>query len=109
MFQDPLIVALMCAAVSALAGLSRAMRIKPLVNWREASSLTLYAGVFGFCYGMVSAEWMKSNPYLLIGTSGLVGLGGAGLIEFVLAWLKGRASIVIRLKDEGESEDESDN
>ncbi len=90
-----------CLTVSSLAGLAALLRSKQALTWRNVIATCLYSGMFGLIYGLIWFEWFdgeNQNFFFLIGTSGLVGLGGASLLDFVVDGLLNGFNITISTK-----------
>ena len=97
----PLQVLLGCLTVSSLAGLAALLRSKQALTWRSVIATCLYSGMFGLIYGLIWFEWFNGqaqNFFFLIGSSGLVGLGGASLLDFVVDGLLNGFNITISTK-----------
>jgi len=86
----PLQVLAACFTISSMAGLAALLRSGRDLNWRAVLTAILYSGTFGLIYGLVWFNYfdgVDQNFFFLIGTSGLVGLGGVSLIDFVVQGL----------------------
>jgi len=86
--MTPIQVILGCFTVSSFAGLAALLRSKQDLNWRIVVATCLYSGVFGLIYGLIWFNWFAGddqNYFFLIGSSGLIGLGGASLLDFVVS------------------------
>ena len=97
----PIQVLLSCLTVSSFAGLAALLRSQQELNWRNVTATCLYSGVFGLIYGLIWFNYFGGagqNYYFLIGSSGLIGLGGASLIDFVLNGLLHGFNITITPK-----------
>lgn len=83
----PLQVLLACFTISSMSGLAALLRSGRELNWRGIFSAILYSGTFGLIYGLIWFNYFDGadqNYFFLIGSSGLVGLGGVSLIDFVV-------------------------
>ena len=105
--MDPLYLALSCAAISSFAGIAAAMRSGKATTARDYIAAVIYSAAFGVSWGCLLAEKFADSPYLLIGTSGFVGLGGATLIDFVVQWIGGRLQIKVEVKTDEQDENGS--
>ncbi len=96
-----------CLTVSSLAGLAALLRSKQALTWRNVVATCLYSGMFGLIYGLIWFEWFDGehqNFFFLIGSSGLVGLGGASLLDFVVDGLLNGFNITISTKKKDEKQ-----
>ena len=88
------------AAISSLAGLANYLRSDRPLTLRHVLSAMLYSGVLGFG---VAACWMHffggNNVLFMIGVSGLAGLGGANLLDFVFLALHKGLRIEVKLSE----------
>lgn len=82
----PFNVFLACFSVSSLAALSALLRSGKPLTWRNVISTMLYSGMFGLVIGLLWYNYFDgaNNVFFLIGVSGLAGLGGNSLIEFIV-------------------------
>lgn len=97
--MDALKLAGLCGIISSFAGLAAAMKSGKAVRARDYVAAVLYSTVFGISWSLLLYEKFKGSPYLLIGTCGFVGLGGASLTDFVVSWIKGKLSVKIQISD----------
>ncbi len=99
----PVEVILACLVLSSVGGLAALLRSGAQLTWRAILSAMLYSGMFGVVYGLISFNYFggnEQNYFFLIGSSGLVGLGGTTLIDFVIQVVaKGGVNIVIKTKN----------
>lgn len=103
----PLQVLLACFTLSSLGGLAALMRSGAVLTWRSVLSALLYSGVFGLVYSLVWYNYFdgeRQNFFFLIGSSGLVGLGGTTLLDFAVQ-VMARGGVKIVLKPDGDDDD----
>lgn len=94
---------LSCFSISSLGGLAALLRSGKKITVRAILSSMLYSGLVGLVIGLVWYRFLSGdeNIYFLIGVSGLAGLGGATVLDFVVQVItKGGLNITIRPKDE---------
>lgn len=87
-----------CFTISSLGGLAALLRSGKPLNWRTVATALLYSGIVGLVIGLVWYQYFsgQDNIYFLIGVSGLAGLGGTTLLDFVLQVIsKGGVNIFI--------------
>ena len=108
---SPFQVILACLALSSVGGLAALLRSGAHLCWRSIFAAMLYSGVFGVVYGLIWFNYFDGgdqNYFFLIGSSGLIGLGGTTLIDFIVQVIaKGGINIVIHPKDDDEKEEDS--
>lgn len=104
----PLQVILAGATLSSFGGLAALLRSGANLTARNLLSATLYSFVFGAVYCLLWYNYFdgeKQNFYFLIGSAGLVGLGGMTLIDFaVQVLLHGKVSITVKPDDDGKQD-----
>ena len=77
-------------AISSLGGLAALLRSDRDLCWRNAASAILYSGIVGL---IIALLWYnvfdgKGNMYFLLGVSGLAGIGGTNLVDFLIQVVK---------------------
>lgn len=90
-----------CFTISSLGGLAALLRSGRSLTGRVVLSAVLYSGIVGLVIGLVWYQYFsgQDNIYFLIGVSGLAGLGGTTLLDFVVQVLsKGGVNIHISPK-----------
>jgi hypothetical protein len=94
---SPLEVFVSCFSISSLAGLAALLRGGKPLTWRSVAATTLYSGIFGLVIGLLWYNYFggDNNVYFLIGVSGLAGLGGTSLLEFVVQGISNGFNIKI--------------
>lgn len=82
----PVEVLISCFTISSFAGLAALLRSGRPLNWRSLIAAFLYSGIFGLIIGACWYNFFdgQDNLYFLIGVSGLAGLGGTSLLDFVV-------------------------
>ena len=97
----PLQVFAACFIIASFGGVAALLRSGRTLEWRAVVSSLVYSGVVGLVIGLVCYKYFENdNIYLLIGCSGLAGLGGTTVLDFMVQVLaKGGVSINIRPKD----------
>lgn len=109
---SPLEVFIACFGISSLAGLAELLRSGRPLTLRELASSLLYSGVFGLVIGLLWYNYFggHNNLYFLIGVSGLAGLGGISLLDFIVQGVSKGFNIRItsgrRDRDDGLREDD---
>ena len=101
-------VLLSCFSISSLGGLAALLRSGKPLHWRTIISALLYSGVVGLVIGLVWYRYFsgQDNIYFLIGVSGLAGLGGTTLLDFVVQAIS-RGGINIQISPKRDRSDES--
>lgn len=108
---SPQDVLLACFTLSSVAGLASLLRSGRRLTWRMLIATWLYSGVFGLVIGLVWYNWFDGqtqNHFFLIGVSGLAGLGGMSVLDFVVQVVgRGGLKVTIAPADtDGKYEDE---
>jgi hypothetical protein len=94
---SPIQLLISCFGVSSLAGIAQAVRRGEPVHIRKLVGTGLYSGMTGLIVGMLLYQHLGDQNYiLLLGVSGLAGLGGSTVLDFVLnAWAGGGIKIIV--------------
>ncbi len=93
---------LSATAISSIGGLAALLRSDHSLTFRNVASATLYSGLMGL---IIALFWYNSfdgegNTFFLLGVSGLAGIGGTTVLDFVLqAIKKGGINITINSGD----------
>lgn len=105
---SPVELLLSCFGVSSLAGIAQIIRRGEPVELRKIVGAGLYSGIIGLIVAMLLHSHLGDTNYiLLIGVSGLAGLGGSNVLDFLLnAWAGGGISITIAPKREADENDQ---
>src|SRR5687768_16849941 len=85
---NPIYVFLSAFGVSSFAGLAALLRAGKQVDLIATASATLNSGLLGLAIALVWYHKFQDNIYFLIGICVLAGLGGATLVDFVVASFK---------------------
>jgi hypothetical protein len=85
---NPLYVFVSAFGVSSFAGLAALLRAGKGVNGIAVLSALLNSGMLGLAIALVWYHKFQDNIYFLIGICVLAGLGGATLVDFVVAAFK---------------------
>jgi len=104
----PLEVFASCFSISSLAGLASLLRSGKPLTWRLVAATLLYSGIFGLVIGLLWFNYFggQNNIYFLIGVSGLAGLGGTTLLDFIVQGLANGFNIKITAsKSEGDDQE----
>lgn len=75
-----------CFALAWLGGLAQLLRSGRKLRVRNLVSATLYSGLSGLIAGLVGFTYLggeEANTYLLVGASGLVGLGSVTILDIL--------------------------
>lgn len=107
----PLQVFMSALAISSFGGLAALLRSDKSVNFRSVLSATLYSGLMGLIIALCWYNWFDGdgNTYFLLGISGLAGIGGTTVIDFILqAVKKGGINIVITAGEDKSAEETDD-
>ena len=88
------------SAISSFGGLAALLRSNKPLTFRAVASAIVYSAIMGLVISLVWYNYIdKGNPYLLLGISGLAGIGGVSVLDFVFQLLrKGGVYITIRPK-----------
>ena len=88
---SPVQVLLSAFALSSFGGLAALLRSHRPLSWRLVFAATLYSGLLGLIIALVWYNQFEGaeNMYFLLGISGLAGIGGTTVLDFVLQLLKG--------------------
>jgi hypothetical protein len=94
---SPLQFLLSCFGVASLAGIAQLIRRNEPIDIRKLIGALLYSGIVGVIVSMLLYEYMGDKNYvLLMGVSGLAGLGGSSVIDLLLnIWSGGSIQIVV--------------
>lgn len=106
---SPLHVFASCFCIASFAGLASLLRSKKQLTGRLLVSAFLYSGLFGLVIGLLWYNYFggQDNLYFLIGVSGLAGLGGTSLLDFVVQGVANGFNIKITA-ERGDDEEEND-
>jgi hypothetical protein len=85
---NPLYVFISAFGVSSFAGLAALLRAGKQVNTVAILSAVLNSGMLGLAIALVWYKKFQDNIYFLIGVCVLAGLGGATLVDFMVAAFK---------------------
>lgn len=98
----PIQVFLSCFTIASLAGLAALLRSDKPLTWRMIIAAMLYSGIFGLMIGLCWYNYFggSDNLYFLIGVSGLAGLGGTSLLDFVVQGISKGFNIKITSGDD---------
>lgn len=102
----PLEVFVSCFSISSLAGLASLLRSGKALTWRLVVATLLYSGIFGLVIGLLWFNYFggQNNIFFLIGVSGLAGLGGTTLLDFIVQGLANGFNIKITASKADEDE-----
>lgn len=87
---DPKLALSAAFAISSLGGLAAMLRSNKPLNFRVVVSAFLYSGMMGLIIALLWYNYFdgSGNIYFLLGVSGLAGVGGTTVLDFVLQALK---------------------
>lgn len=87
---DPLRIFLAAFTISSLGGLAALLRSKRDITWRIGISASLYSGLMGLIIALLWYNYYDGdgNMYFLLGISGLAGIGGTTVVDFIIQVLK---------------------
>ena len=95
-------IAVLCSAfaISSVGGLAALLRSKQQLTLRSILATSLYSGTLGLVIALVwYNHYATSNVWFLLGVSGLAGIGGTTVMDFVVQVLKhGGVNITIASK-----------
>jgi hypothetical protein len=100
--HTPLQVFLSAFVLSSFGGLAALLRSNQEVTLRAVLSALMYSGGLGVVIALLLFNTFegKGNIYVLLGISGLAGMGGMTLVDFIVQVLKkGGVEIVVHPKD----------
>ena len=86
--------------LSAVAGVASLLRSPNTISRRTIISSVLNSGLLGLGIGLVWLLTFRENPYALVGTCLLFGLGGYTAVDFVLGLLQ-KGGFTIKLGSNG--------
>ncbi len=88
--MTPFQVFLASFSISSLAGLAALLRSERELSWRAAASAMLYSGMMGVIIALLWYNFFdgEGNLYFLLGVSGLAGIGGTTVLDFVVQVIK---------------------
>lgn len=87
---EPIRVLAAAFAISSLGGLAALLRSKHQLTWRSITSALLWSGLAGL---LIALTWFnyyndQGNIYFLLAVSGLAGIGGTTVVDFVIQLVK---------------------
>jgi len=93
---DPIWVFLSALAISSFGGVAAKLRSKEAVTCKTLIAAFLYSGVVGLCVCLTLYSYFdaRNNIPLLLGISGLAGIGGANIVDLVYLILGGKIKLV---------------
>lgn len=100
---DPKLTLSAAFAISSLGGLAAMLRSNKQLTTRVVLSALLYSGMMGLSIALLWYNYFdgSGNIYFLLGVSGLAGVGGTTVLDFVVQALKhGGVNITITPGDE---------
>lgn len=99
---DPVSVLTAAFAISSLGGLAALLRTRQPLTLRTVLSAVLYSGLMGLIIALLWYTYFdgQGNIYFLLGVSGLAGIGGTTVLDFVVQVIKkGGVNITIQPGD----------
>jgi hypothetical protein len=99
---DPFGALIASFAISSLGGLAALLRSKQELSLRSGLAAMLYSGVLGLIIALLWYKYFdgQGNVYFLLGVSGLAGIGGTTVVDFVVQVIKqGGVHITITPQD----------
>lgn len=108
---DPIRVLIASFAISSFGGLAALLRSHSKLSWRSVFSALLYSGLMGLIIALLWYNYFNGagNIYFLLGVSGLAGIGGTTVVDFIVQVAKsGGVHITINPGDkppEGKTQD----
>lgn len=100
---EPIRVFISAFGIASVGGLAALLRSNKPITWRTVLSATLYSGMFGLVIALLWYNYFdgQGNIYFLLGVSGLAGIGGTTVLDFLITTLKkGGIHIAISPGDE---------
>lgn len=93
-------------AISSLGGLAALLRSHKPLNLRTVLSALLYSGMMGL---IIALMWYnvfagRENLYFLLGVSGLAGIGGVTVVDFIVQVFK-RGGLNVRIEPKDGEDD----
>lgn len=95
--------------IASLGGLAAKLRSREPLTPRSLIAAVLYAGLLGLLIGLLWFNYFNDagNIYFLVGVSGMAGIGGMSLMDFVVqAFRNGGINIKISASEEEEQKDD---
>lgn len=94
-YNDALGVLASCFAVASLSGLAVLLRSDRVLTARTLLSAVLYNGLAGLIIGLLWFNYFGgTNPYFVVGVSGLAGMGTVSLVDVSLHVLQALQSAI---------------
>lgn len=90
-------------AIASLGGLAALLRSKQALGWRNLIAALLYSGVTGLIVFLLLSNYCNEEsigPFVLLGISGMAGIGNVTLVDFLLQWWKNGLNINIKMGKE---------
>lgn len=87
---EPFKVFLSAFAISSIGGLAALLRSRQPLSPRTILSAVLYSGLMGLIIALLWYNWFdgQGNIYFLLGISGLAGIGGTTVLDFIIQVIK---------------------
>ena len=86
--------------ISSFAGLASLLRSDKEITVRMVVSAMLNSGILGLVIALLWYNYYegKGNIYFLLGVSGLAGIGGMSMLDFVVETLNGKFGLTINIR-----------
>lgn len=87
-------------AIASLGGLAGLLRSKKPLGVRSVVAALLYSGVTGLISFLLLSNYCNDErvgPFVLLGISGMAGIGGVTLVDFLIQWWKNGLNININV------------
>jgi hypothetical protein len=87
---NPIHILLSAFMLSSLGGLAALLRSRQELTWRQVFATLLYSGVTGLTIALLWYNYFDGagNIYFLLGVSGLAGIGGTTVVDFIVEVVK---------------------
>lgn len=87
---EPIRVFLTSFTISSLGGLAALLRGNRDITPREIAAAMLYSGLMGLIIALLWYNYFdgQGNVYFLLGVSGLAGIGGTTVVDFIIQVIK---------------------
>lgn len=94
---DPIKVFIAAAAISSVGSLAAILRSNKPLTWRSVTAAMLYSGIVGMLIAMAGYNYFGvENLYFLLSVSGLAGIGGTTVLDFVVQAIRyGGINVII--------------
>jgi len=107
--KNPWFILASCLTLAAISSLAQHLRSDHVLSFRSIAAAISYGGVSGLIIGLIWFNWLgDDNCYFLVGVSGLAGITGSSVVDFMVKLINGNIGVEFKVtKDTKESDDDS--